>query len=271
VIKFKNIICFVIALSVLLSCGRITDEKMLWQFESLPVVFSVIAPSQSIQVNLGKTIVRGEKIDTVYYPDSKVFVCGEDRNWIELTRKSYEEAIYTDANSEIVVQAGKTYYLRVDLPDKTLTAQTTVPLQKGSINNAEFIMEVMPTDDYHYFKGKLSAQLKLYENQPCILMALSHIIETNSTFLQQENVTVPVHIPDSISSFDLKLITFDPYLARYYASQEIMSQNTFSEGDLSAFTGTFNGLLPPYSNIVNGVGLFGSYVVSLKTINIPQP
>lgn len=261
----------VIALSTMFSCGRITDEKMQWQFESLPVVFSVIAPSQSIQVNLGKTIVRGEKTDTVYFPDAKVFICGEDRNWIELNRKSNEEAIYTDANSEIVVQVGKTYYLRVDLPDKTLTAQTTVPLQKSSINNAEFIMDDEPTDDYHYFKGKLNARLKLAENQPCILMALSHIIETNSTFLQQEQVAGLMHIPDSISSFDLKLITFDPYLARYYASQEIISQNTFSEGDLSAFTGAFNGLFPPYSNIVNGVGLFGSYVVSAKTINIPQP
>lgn len=270
-VRLKLIIGIVSALSAMFSCGRITDEETLWQFKSLPVVFSVISPSQTIKVSISKTIVKNEKIDTVYYPDVKVFVCGEDKNWVELTRQSYEEALYSDANNEIDVQEGETYYLRLDLPDKTATAQTTVPIQKGSITNAEYIVDNDPTEDYPYYRGRLNVKLELPENEPCILMALSDYMETNGTFLQQENITGLMHIPDSVSSFDLKLIAFDSYLAKYWASQEIISQNNFSEGDISIFTGTFNGLLPPYSNVINGVGLFGCYVTSITTVNIPQP
>jgi hypothetical protein len=118
----------------------------------------------------------------------------------------------------------------------------------------------------------MTVKLELNKTDPYVLTAYADYIGSDySTFLQQSSITDRISIPDSVSAFNLHLITFDPYLAKYWATKAIASQQSFSEGDLSVFIGTFNGLLPPYSNIVNGVGLFGSYAADTKNVKVAQP
>jgi len=270
--RFKFSISFILIVLALVSCGKITEEETLWQLRSLPVVFSVITPLQTVQVSMSKTVVTDEKIDTVYYPEASVFVCGKDKKWIELTRQSFEKAIYRDLNHEIEVKEGETYFLRIELPKNTITAQTTVPLQQSIIRDAKYVVDKDSPENSSYYMGTLSAKINLLENDRCLVLANSVFIgDDNSTFVNKEDLTSRFSVPDSISSFDVKLISLDPYFARYWAAKEISINQYHYEGDLAVFMGTFNGLLPPYSNILNGVGLFGSYVSNTKTVNFTQP
>ena len=270
--KLKYVFIIAMAVSVFASCGKITEEEGVLKLQSLPVVFSVISPLNPVQVSLSKTIVPNGSNDTIYYPSARVYVCGDDKVWTELSRESLEVAVYKDVNNKIKVTEGKTYFLRVDIAGTTVSAQTTVPIQKGKIVAAEFIADSEQSPDFDRYLGTLTVKLELNKTDPYVLTAYADYIGSDySTFLQQSSITDRISIPDSVSAFNLHLITFDPYLAKYWAAKAIASQQDFSEGDLSVFIGTFNGLLPPYSNIVNGVGLFGSYAADTKNVKVAQP
>ena len=57
------------------------------------------------------------------------------------------------------------------------------------------------------------------------------------------------------------LITPDEHMARYQASQEIFAQNE-SELSSSSFIGLYRGIIPEYSNVQGGLGVFGAYLRS---------
>ena len=66
----------------------------------------------------------------------------------------------------------------------------------------------------------------------------------------------------------ISLVNMDLFLSRFYAASEIAKINNFLDGDISILTGAFNGVLPAYSNIKNGIGLFGSFVVSSDSVGL---
>ena len=57
------------------------------------------------------------------------------------------------------------------------------------------------------------------------------------------------------------LITPDEHMARYQASQEIFAQNE-SELSSGSFIGLYRGIIPEYSNVQGGLGVFGAYLRS---------
>lgn len=270
--KITLIIYVVIVLSSLSSCSKISEEDTDWLLQSQPVVFCVISPLTTVQVNLSKTIVANEVNDSIYYPTAKVYLCGEDKHWVELSRKSYQEAVYLDTKKELVVKEGQTYYLRVEIAGKAIGAQTTVPRQMSKIIQANFVKDKEQYPASHLYGGAIQIKLQLYKNEPCILTSVRGLIGSDySTFLQQDNISERLHIPDSLSTFNLSLITLDSFLSKYWVAKRIESNQHFYEGDVSIIFAKFGGLLPQYSNIDNGIGLFGSYAISAKTITVSQP
>jgi len=268
-IKFVCTITFSIILFT--SCAKIVEEDIIWQPKALPVVFAIISPQHIVHVSLNKTVTLTEPIDSIIYPSAKVFVCGNDKNWIELSRESNGKATYTDEHHQMEIKEGEKYFLQIELPDDLLTAETTVPLQEASIIEAEYNIDNSSIGT-GYYTGILNSKIKLAENYQCIMTANSFIIgNSNNTFLQNNIIAENLYLPDSISRFDIELITLDSYLSKYIVSQKINSRMYFQDGDYSIFIGAFNGVLPSYSNIKNGVGLFGSYVTTTKTVNITLP
>ena len=269
--NYKQVLSITITLIIFASCAKVVDEAVLWELKSQPVVFSLISPSHPVQVSLSQTVLPNIKTDSILYPEAKVFICGEDKKWILLARQSLSPAIFRDVQNEIIVSEGQTYYLRIELEAVTLTSKTTVPIQKGIIIDSKFTADKEQNVEFRTIGGTLNASLELNKNDQCILIALSSNIYTNEddrVFVEQNIISNRLHIPDSINNFDLQLLTLDPYLAKYLLAKEIMHYKKFSEGNISVFTGTFTGLLPQYSNIENGVGLFGSFSVFSKNTSI---
>lgn len=268
----KHHLSIVMILLLLNSCGRIIQEDVLWQPDNLPVVFSVISPTQRIQVSLSRTFLKNNSTDTIRYDSAKVYVKSEHSNWIELTKPSQDVAMFWDALDEVKVLEGNTYSLRVELPDITLAAKTTVPHQKAEILEASFVLDKDVPEESDYFRGTLKAHLSIQPDTYCILLAMSdYLMNVRSTFLQQEYLSHQFSVPATALSFELKLIIFDPFLAKFWAAKQISSLQHFSEGDFSVLMGAYNGLLPDYSNIENGIGLFGSYLIIKDTVTVNEP
>lgn len=263
--KIIRFLLLPIAVSLFYSCGKVTDEDVNWRLQSLPVVFSVVSPDNPVRVSLAHTFVQEETHDTIYHPEAKVFVCGEDKIWVELERESYEKALYTDTAHELIVQEGKTYYLRVELSGSTLSAQTTLPSDKGRIVSAECVIGGNTST------GTLNAVVELPARNKCMLMTSSRWLVGDSPFLNTERVADNYfYVADDETDVELNLFTLDAYFAKYQLASFIQDYKIYYDGDISLILGMYNGLMPAYSNIENGVGLFGSYVSDKQTIDITR-
>ena len=95
--------------------------------------------------------------------------------------------------------------------------------------------------------------------------------EDKGTFLGSNEVVDFFSVADSLPSLKARLFCLDAYLANYWSERAISVRQMHYSGDLSVFIGTFSGVLPPYSNIQHGFGLFGSYTTDTATIQITRP
>lgn len=254
-------------LFILLFSGCTQKEDAPWNTKTTPTVFSVITPGSPVQVYVGKSYVEGDTTKTNPFYPAQVFICGSDNNWIEL-KPSTDSTIYFDSNNSITVQKGNTYSLRIELKDVTLRARTTVPNESGTITQADCVVKVY--SDANSYGGVLNVRYVLPSNKDlgCYLFALSreYGMGTSLTggFYQEQDF----YIPSDSTSFLLNLITVDPYLNKFRIAQNITSMQ--SSIGISALLGSYSGVRPTFSNIENGIGLFGSYVVESKKIVVTK-
>ncbi|HEY5591641.1 MAG TPA: DUF4249 family protein [Paludibacter sp.] len=265
---------FLIALLLLLfsAAGCIESVEAPWNTEPIPVAFSVITPGHPIEVYLGKTYTEKDTTQTNLYPEARVFVCGVDSVWVELTRRTADTAIFSDIDNQLAVEKGKTYSLRIELKDKTLHAQTSVPNESGVITWAECIVtdtsSFRSTYGIRNVVGALRVNYSLPANKQlgCYLFANSREVGYTA-YISGENIQESYFFcyKDS-TSFLLNLITMDPYLKKFRVTTSI---NELQSTDfLSAILGSYGGVRPTFSNIQNGTGLFGSFVTESKKVEI---
>lgn len=264
---------FLVGYAVLFqSCSRIADEASSELFSSLPVVFSVISPDKNIQVSLSETYVVSKVNDTIVYPDAKVYIKCNNEHWVELNRLSENKAIYTDKDSLIDVSEGNTYFLRIEIGEQQITAQTTVPISRNSIVAAQFVTNFIEPEENNEYYGVLSMKFNITSKDQCIVYTNGSIIGVSkSLFLYQTELTDNVRVvADSVDYFKLQLLTLDANLARYLVAKEVSSFQNYSAGDFSNILGMYSGLIPPFSNINNGVGLFTSFSHVSKSVAVTK-
>ena len=71
----------------------------------------------------------------------------------------------------------------------------------------------------------------------------------------------------------LRLHTQDPNLKKYQTESSIIEMEDFGGNPILAIIQKFGGVLPQFSNIENGVGLFSSFVTDSTRVvinNYPQ-
>ena len=82
-IKGLLFICFSCCLC---ACDRTEIVGTPWNTEQIPVVYSILAPGEPVQIYLNKTVNSNLVVEKSPYPEAKAFICGPDSNWIELIR-----------------------------------------------------------------------------------------------------------------------------------------------------------------------------------------
>ena len=281
---------YFIALLFFTSCANSVIEEAPWNSNApIPVVYSIISPNEPVQVYVNKTYNQNFPAVKNPYPEAKVFMSGQDNKWIELTRLSPDTCIYEDIQKHLIIEKGKTYSLKVVLNNRTVQAQTTVLNDPAGITAAScvftgktdinFDFDSLPKnwhvkyDTIHI--NQLNVRFSLPGNSDCkILFSKNSKLIYGTMFLNQGSFqTNYFETPKDTTSFTLELTTLDPNFKKYVDAQSINSVSTGYSSNIPilALIESFGGVLPKFSNIVNGVGLFGSSVTVSQRVVITKP
>jgi hypothetical protein len=278
-LSIKNIFYFLL-ICLFSSCANSVIERAPWNNTPVPVVYSIISPNETVQVYLNRTYNQNFPAVKNPYPEAQVYMCGPDNNWIKLTRLSPDTCIFEDNKKLLIVEKGKTYLLKVVLGDRTVQAQTTViPVPaliidascvlKGD-SNIRFIFDSQRYDTL--LVNNLSIKYSLPGNKDCeyLFSANSEQIYGTRSPNQGSFQSTDFGTPKDSTSFTLELTTVDPYYKKYLDAESInsLSNNYSNNSPILALIQSFGGVLPQFSNIVNGVGLFGNTVTDRKRITI---
>jgi hypothetical protein len=278
--SYSKILSFIKILLVLLATviflyGCSAVENPLWNNEPVPVVYSVITPNQPIQLYLGKSYSENDTVNTCPYPEAKVYVCGDDSIWIEMKRSEKGSTIFTDSTGLLKVVKGGTYSLRVDLNDRTVHSQTTVPNELGEITGGICIVtsdkEGGNTNGHNYTQKRcnLNVNYSLPITNSCFLSAFSNRIGTTPFLSGKSFQYGDFIIPYDSTTVTVNIITVDSALKNFMMS-ELDGSMMFDSDDITSIIGSFGGVRPSFSNIKNGVGIFSSFVISSKLIFVTQ-
>jgi hypothetical protein len=245
-------------------------EEIHWTTESVPMVFSVITPDHRVELYLGKSNFTKNASTPIPYPEAKVYLCGQDSLWTELKLQSADHSIYVDADNVIQIIKGKTYSLRIELTGKTLHAQTTVPVDGATIVDASCIVSANAEPSNGSQSGSLNVKVNLPQNKDYgfYLSAFSAVIGYAGSLNTGIYQNFEFLYPDDISSFTLNLITMDPYYKKFQISETVNTGQNFDSDFITVITSAFGGVSPSYSNIVNGVGLFGSFITDSRQVMV---
>jgi len=273
----KQLIYFLLLVFVA-SCGNTEIVDAPWNVEPVPVVYSVISPNESVELILKQTYNSNYPSLKNPYSEAKVFICGADSNWVELLRIKADTCVFKDVQQKIIIEKGKTYSLKLELSNRTVRAQTTVPLTNAIINDVvcyninsvsgavnisgTYVPATFNYLSVHYTLPSVKDfgfALSAFDKQQLGLTDLS-----GNNYVSNE-----FPCPEDSSSFILKLTTMDANLKKYQLALAIAnSQGQPQVSIVEAVIGTFGGVLPQFNNIVNGVGIFGSSVTDSKRVGV---
>ena len=282
----KKLLVYISFMTLMASCANSELEIAPWNNTPVPVVFSILSPTQPVQVYLYRTWNENYPLVKNPYPEAKVYLCGVDSNWVELTRLSPDSCIFQDIQKKLIVEKGKTFFLKIVLSDRTIHAQTTVIPDPARITTANCVFTgktqlswiVGSFPDMKFDTVNINSLVIKYSATPnrdygYEFSSSSEMIW--GTMLQNEGIFQTSNFVSGrdTTSVTIKLTTYDPLCYKYQKAQEI---NSLSSGysynsPVLALIQSFGGVLPKFSNIVNGVGLFGNSITdSVRVVIKPQ-
>ena len=276
-ITIFKVISVVIACSFLFISCSVEIENSPWEVDVVPVVFSVITPAHPVQVYVGKSYSGNDDLQNDINSTPRVYVSEKDSAWIELERSTKDSTLFIDNKSFLSVNMGKTYSLKVVSLGKTVFAQTTVPVENGIITDGKCVIVSGDaggsTNGANYTSNlcTLNVHLKLPANKEygCYLTAFSDRIDGFPFLSSEDYLNTNFTISKKISSFQLNIVTVDPYLKKFMLAESV-SSNMFDSNDITEVLASYGGIYPTFSNIRNGAGLFGSFSIEGKSILVTQ-
>lgn len=281
--SFAKKLFYFLLICLFSACANSVIERAPWNNTPIPVVYSIISPNEPVQVYLNRTYSQNIPAVKNPYPEAKVLMCGSDSSWIELTRLSPDTCVFEDTKKQLTVEKGKTYSLKVVLSDRTVSAQTIVISAPALITDASCVLtgeidKRLVFDSFPHFVydtlfvNQLTLKYSLPGNSDCeyLFSAFSEQIYGTRFPDQGRFQANDFETPKDSTSLILELTTIDPYYKKYMDAQSINSASVdYSYNTpILALIQSFGGVLPQFSNIVNGVGLFGNTVTDSKRVAI---
>ena len=280
IFKIKRITVYFLFFILLSACANFEIVDAPWNNTQVPVIYSVISPNKPVQVYLNKTYSQNSPAIKNPYPEAQVYMCGPDNNWIKLTRLLPDTCIFEDSKKQLIVEKGKTYLLKVVLSDRIVQAQTTVVSAPALIIDASCVLTGDSNIRYMFYSQRydtllvnnLSIKYSLPANKDCEYLFSANSEQIYGTRFPNEGrfQGIDFGTPKDSTSVTLELTTFDPNLKKYLDAEYINSiSNSYSyNSPILALIQSYGGVLPQFSNIVNGVGLFSCYVTDSIRVNV---
>jgi hypothetical protein len=170
--------------------------------------------------------------------------------------------------------------LKIDLDNKTVHAQTTIPAVAAEILNV--VCTYKPeVDNMSYnilinnkwvevngFPIKVTCNLPKdkdygYDLSAFTTASIGIVYLINNAYEYKDFAC-----PKDTSSFMLRLCTLDSNYKKYLQEGIILDMEDIAGNPIVAIIQKFGGVLPQFSNIENGVGLFSCYVTDSVRVNI---
>lgn len=266
----KKIIYLICLVFIFVSCVRTSEEPINWNEKSLPVVFSFITPDSTIKVLLTEISQNRNAVDT--FPNAEVYIIDENNNQVLLTR--LDSVTFADQERKMNIYAGKTYQLKINLKNGSsiITAHTTLP--NVSANFEEYT--VTPTNQSSefqksaYFKCEWKIPAQNNQTDGYFLLTswyfgiLQVVKKDAQTYTVNDN---QLYYPADGNSYYISLLTTDKWMNRYLTNENAQSYSSGTKVDLFVlFLPEYLSTFPNFSNIENGIGVFGSYLIHTRDL-----
>ena len=274
----KKISCFLFVI-LAVACDNIHTVDAPWDSEPIPVVYSIISPDAPVQVFVNQTCNSNYPHVKNPYPEAKVFICGPDSIWTELYRLKADTCVFVDAGNSFLIEKRKTYSLKIDLVNKTVHAQTSITPVAATIESV--VCNYKPVEKY---SSVMLIQHELVEvNGFPIKVTCKTLPDKDYGYdlsaFRKANIEIKYLIdnvyeykdfpcPKDTSSFMLRLYTLDSNFKNFLVEESIIEMEDFVGNPIVTIIQKFGGVLPQFSNIENGVGLFSWYVTDSVRVDI---
>jgi len=247
------------------------------------------------------------RISDSFVTDATVTIENKRGDYVELVNKDKELPIYGTSQSEFKIHPGEEYFLYVDAEGYPgVTAKTIVPENSYHWSEIEKFNIVIPYHEYIDIEGiEIKGYCKTNNNstnKPLVVTRTKLEVFNDSTYsyftTNYELSDIPVignhhvfscqypkyrfdvstscnffhqctaSVGDTISALrqvELVLVTIDEHLSLFNQSSEIYSDIWFSS---DVFLNQYRGIIPEYTNIDHGLGIFGSYLTDKYLITL---
>lgn len=251
--------------------------------QSKIVVNCILTPSDSVFASVHKLLrVYDTSVNYPNYNDgiNNATVILENTTTKEKITLFYlsKNGLYGNSQTRLKITSGNTYTLTVSAPKFQTVISTckvpekaaifdgfkySEPYNDGLIGNRRRIegrwQDVSATDSYYYGINLVSQIKNGNQISSYSLTSFSdNITKTSKTYFYQSDIT------DNEFPKIYTLLTAEENLYKYYVSAEKI-KGIASSGSRDFF-GAFQGIIPEYSNIKNGHGVFGAFLGTKTTV-----
>lgn len=279
-------ITYILLLSILVSCDEKEITINLDKHESKLVVNSLLAPSDSIKVNISKSISILENDTVNYIENAEVqFYC---QNELVNTMNYLSEGLYY-LNASII--KGKEYSIVVDTSGfKTVTASCVIPappqilsVDTISINDEYLYCEIEFRNDLstlNYYLLEVESKYPLLNSDSI----LSNQVDIINSELIIENGDLGEELERLV--FTGEVLQDSVYALGFILGKEMLSSGTHSSNTLyinlkkiseeyylyvKSYYASESEQDEVYSNVENGYGIFAGYSLAIDSIVINNP
>jgi len=234
------------------------------------VIYSFLAPGDSVFIYVGKTQPFGQanyNNSDFKELDATVTLSATNGRSIQLKLIENKEPVYACSQKEFAIVKGETYNLLVAAENKpTVTATTTVPLNPAIWLNAHIT-------DYRFIGSwkKVSSTIPTGYSVNLVDEQNHSTINTTegiSVIGDEYTVKREVYFEENTLKLKAVLITGDKNYSDFNQMNNLtynITENFSTSSFLDIISG-YKGVIPEAGNIVNGVGVFGSYLTDVKTV-----
>lgn len=250
---------------IMVSCVRENEEAELWNNDNTLVVFSALTPGKTSKVYFYRKNTISSEASL-----SKVYISDNVGNEVELTRF---DSVFIDTANRLQITKGRAYYLKIDNGNGSplVTASTVIP--DYGVDFSEFLFQTIDSSDYYmnraYFKGKwfsTSTELSMYTYWVKTSWGWFLDINKNSDGSYQVIKSQLEYPKGNVDNY-ISLLTTDEILSNYLLNKKFQNASYSESMDLfNVILSEFSGTLPNFSNIVNGAGVFGSYIIHSRDL-----
>lgn len=279
--KINIILALVITL--LSSCVREEIIDVQHAYEEKLVVYSIITPGDSLFVKVSKAIPFGEisyNYDQYLITEASVTISRDDEV-IRLPLVNKEKAIYGVSQESFQVIPGGIYSLKVVADGKEVNAICTVPKSEPEWRSFDYTLVEEEDEDYEdyvhyraevigtwisktikggYFVFSNSKNVSDNPGDTLFTRVLREGEVTNLDSLYQLDVSIG-YSPGS--SQDFYIVLMEPNHAQFKESYNIY-YDLYSDTRSDEFVGVYRGIIPEFTNIDGGLGIFGAFLKSEK-------